>query len=133
MRKRKTNITTLNQKEYEEIKKHPLKGAHILSAVSMFKEVVPLVRYHHERIDGKGYPEGLKGDQIPLLARILTVADAFDAMMPDRLYRSKLSLEEAQGQLMQGSGTQFDEKVVDAFINLLQDYEQLASEIKGLI
>jgi len=74
----------LSYDEYEEIKKHPLKGAYILSAISMFKDVVPLVKYHHERIDGKGYPEGLKGDEIPFLARILTVADAFDAMMSDR-------------------------------------------------
>ncbi|ADY57429.1 response regulator receiver modulated metal dependent phosphohydrolase [Syntrophobotulus glycolicus DSM 8271] len=96
----------LDEKEYEEIKKHPLKGAHILSAISMFKEVVPIVKCHHERVDGKGYPEGLKKEEIPFLARIISVADAFDAMMSDRHYRSKLKFEEARAQLLQGAGTQ---------------------------
>lgn len=113
----------LNYNEYQEIKKHPLKGAHILSAVSMFKEVVPLVQYHHERIDGKGYPDGLKGRQIPLLARILSVADAFDAMTSDRQYRSKLDLREAKAQLIKGKGIQFDAVVVEKFINVLEDNE----------
>ncbi len=109
----------LNDMEYQEIKKHPIKGAHILSAVSMFKDVVPLVRYHHERIDGRGYPDGLKGDEIPFLARILTVADAFDAMISDRLYRTRLNMDEARKQLIMGAGTQFDADIVEKFIELL--------------
>ncbi|MCK5129647.1 MAG: DUF3369 domain-containing protein, partial [Clostridiales bacterium] len=109
----------LNEREYDEIKKHPLKGAHILSAVSMFKDVVPLVKCHHERINGTGYPEGLKGDEIPFLARVITVADAFDAMMSDRLYRSKLGLNEAILQLKKYAGTQCDAGVVDIFVDLL--------------
>lgn len=109
----------LNEKELQEIQKHPLKGARILSAVSMFKDVVPVVKCHHERIDGTGYPEGIKGDEIPLLARIISVSDAFDAMMSDRLYRTKLNLEEARQQLLNGAGTQFDENIVDLFLKLI--------------
>lgn len=109
----------LNEKELMEIQKHPLKGARILSAVSMFKDVVPVVKCHHERMDGTGYPEGLKRSEIPLLARIISVADAFDAMMSDRLYRSKLNLEEAKQQLIKGSGSQFDEDIVSTFVSLI--------------
>lgn len=120
----------LDEKELMEIQKHPLKGARILSAVSMFKDVVPVVKCHHERIDGTGYPEGLAGDRIPLLARIISVADAFDAMMSDRLYRSKLNLEEARQQLINGAGTQFDERVVRHFIPLVdgEGYGQMLAE-----
>ncbi len=119
----------LNEKEYAEIQKHPLKGASILSAVSMFKEVVPIVKCHHERVDGKGYPEGLKGDEIPFMARIIAVADAFDAMMSDRHYRSKLKFEEARNQLLQGAGNQFDKDIIQKFICELSDFEQMVKEI----
>lgn len=119
----------LDFSEYEEIKKHPLKGAYILSAISMFKDVVPLVKYHHERMDGKGYPEGLKGEKIPFLARILTVADAFDAMTSDRKYRSRLHLEEAINQFNMNSGTQFDPVVVDKLLGLLENFELMQKDI----
>ena len=112
-------IDRLDEKELKEIQKQPLKGARILSAVSMFREVVPVVKSHHERMDGSGYPDGLKKDSIPMLARIISVADAFDAMMSDRLYRSKLNLEEARQQLINGAGTQFDEDIVSIFIKLI--------------
>ena len=85
----------------------------------MFKDVVPIVKCHHERVDGTGYPERLKGDEIPLLARIISIADAFDAMMSDRLYRSKLNLEEARQQLLNGAGTQFDADIVPVFVDLI--------------
>jgi HD-GYP domain-containing protein (c-di-GMP phosphodiesterase class II)/CheY-like chemotaxis protein len=113
----------LDKDEYEEIKKHPLKSAHILSAISMFKDVVPVVKCHHERIDGKGYPQGLKGEQIPLLARIISVVDAFDAMMSDRLYRTRLSFNEALDQLKKGAGTQFDSYVVEKFTEIAIKYK----------
>lgn len=119
----------LDDDEYQTIKKHPLKGAHILSAVSMFREVVPLVKCHHERVDGRGYPSGLKGDEIPFLAKIISVADAFDAMTSDRQYRSKLKLEEAKVQLQNGAGTQFDDKVVEVFLKLLDSFEEMAEEV----
>jgi len=120
----------LSESEYAEIKKHPVKGAHILSAVSMFKDIVPLVKYHHERIDGRGYPYGLKGDEIPFLARIISVADAFDAMTSDRQYRSKLDLAEAKNQIIANSGTQFDSQVVEKFLVLLDDYGTMQKEIE---
>ncbi|HEY9062461.1 MAG TPA: HD domain-containing response regulator [Pseudobacteroides sp.] len=121
----------LDEKEYAEIKKHPLKGAHILSAVSMFKEVVPLVKYHHERIDGKGYPLGLKGEEIPFFARILSVADAFDAMTSDRLYRTKLGIQEARRQLIDGAGRQFDEEVVKAFVGIIdKSFDEMKNELE---
>ncbi len=123
----------LDSKEYLEIKKHPIKGAHILSAVSMFKEVVPLVRYHHERVDGNGYPDGLKGEKIPFLARILSVADAYDAMTSDRQYRSKLDAEEAKKQLLKGRGIQFDTAVVDKFLDVLDDIETSEAEIAATL
>lgn len=120
----------LDPNEYNEVKKHTLKGAHILSVVSMFKSVVPLVKYHHERMDGKGYPEGLKGEEIPFLARILAVADAFDAMTSDRLYRSRMELTEAVEQLLDSAGTQFDKKIVEKFIKLLDDFGQMIKDIE---
>jgi putative nucleotidyltransferase with HDIG domain len=119
----------LSAAEFEEIKKHPIKGAMILSAVSMFKEVVPVVKCHHERIDGMGYPEGLKGNEIPLLARIIAVADAFDAMMSDRTYRSKLNFSEAKNQLIQGAGTQFDAEIINIFLKVLNNYDEICKEI----
>ncbi|HOJ09555.1 MAG TPA: DUF3369 domain-containing protein [Clostridiales bacterium] len=122
----------LNEREYKEIKKHPLKGARILAAVSMFKEIVPIVKYHHERIDGYGYPEGIKGNEIPFLSRIISIADAFDAMMSDRLYRSRLELDEAVKQLILGAGTQFDKKVVDVFTRELKNFEDMEREIASL-
>jgi putative nucleotidyltransferase with HDIG domain len=122
-------VGKLTEREYQEIKKHPLKGANILSALSMFKEIVPLIKCHHERIDGKGYPMGLTGNQIPFLAKILAVADAFDAMTSDRLYRTKLDLQEAIIQLNAGAGTQFDTEIVQKFIGLLNNYGDLQKEI----
>lgn len=111
----------LSQGEFEEIKKHPETGASILSALSMFSDIVPIILHHHERIDGTGYPKGLKGEEIPIHARILAVADAFDAMTTNRVYRTKLSLEEAIAQLNKGAGTQFDSDVCRRFIQLLSD------------
>jgi len=119
----------LSQLEYEEIKKHPAKGAQILSVVSMFKDVVPIIKSHHERIDGTGYPLGLKEEEIPFLSRIVAVADAFDAMMSNRVYRAKLDLSQAKTQLVNGTGTQFDKKVVDIFLKLLENYAELERDI----
>ena len=119
----------LDDNEYAEIKKHPIKGANILSAMSMFKDAVPLVRYHHERYDGRGYPDGLAGEQIPLLARIISVADAFDAMTSDRIYRTKMELSRAIEQLIQGKDAQFDGKIVDVFLKCLDNYDIIQTEL----
>ncbi|RDB58577.1 two-component system response regulator [Paraeggerthella hongkongensis] len=111
---------TLDDAEYEEIKRHPMKGAMILSAVSMFESIVPVIRHHHERYDGRGYPDGIAGQDIELNARIIAVADAFDAMTSDRQYRAHLSFEDAVQQLRDGAGTQFDPSVVDCMLRLIE-------------
>jgi HD-GYP domain-containing protein (c-di-GMP phosphodiesterase class II) len=95
----------------------------------MFKDAVPLVRYHHERYDGRGYPDGLAGEDIPLLARIISIADAFDAMTSDRIYRTKMELSRAIDQLIQGKDTQFDGKIVDVFLKCLDEYDIMQAEL----
>ena len=122
---------SLEKNEYDEIKRHPIKGAMILSAVSMFQDLVPIVRHHHERIDGKGYPDGIKGDKIEFFARIISVADAFDAMMSDRHYRRHLTLPDTRKQLQDGAGTQFDAEVVKTFLNALDTDKELQSKIEA--
>ena len=114
----------LSEEEYEEIKKHSLTGAHILSVISFFKNVVPVVRHHHERMDGSGYPDGLKGERIPYLARIVALADAYDAMMSDRMYRSRLDKSDIRNELIQGAGTQFDPGLTNAFIKIIDGLPQ---------
>ncbi len=116
--------------EYETIKQHTVKGAHILSALSMFKEIVPIVKYHHEYLDGSGYPEGLKGNQINLETRIISVVDAFDAMMSDRQYRQKLGLDIARQQLLDNSGNQFDANIVKNFLELIKDFDSFYKDLK---
>jgi len=123
---------SLSPEEYEEVKQHPIKGAMILSAVSMFHDIVPIVRHHHEHVDGTGYPDGIKGEQIGLSARIIAVADAFDAMMSDRHYRKHLSLEETIRQLKEGSGTQFDGHVVETLIRMIKTDAELKAIIKKI-
>ncbi len=106
----------LSPKEFEIIKQHSTMGAEILEPIRQLREIIPGVKYHHEKVDGRGYPEGLKGDNIPLLAKIVAVADTYDAMTTDRPYRRALSKEEALEELKRCAGTQFDENVVKAFI-----------------
>lgn len=111
----------LTDEEYDVIKRHPAAGAQVLSAITLFHDIVPAVRSHHERLDGKGYPDGLTGEEIPIEARIIAVADSFDAMISDRQYRKGLSLDTALSELMRGKGGQFDPQVVDAFLKLLEE------------
>jgi HD-GYP domain-containing protein (c-di-GMP phosphodiesterase class II) len=103
------------------IKQHPVKGELILKSVKRLRSILTVVRHHHERVDGKGYPDRLKGDEIPLPARIVAVADAFDAMISDRPYRKGLSVEEAIRRLEDGKGSQFDPLVVDTFVGWLRE------------
>ncbi len=121
----------LTHTEYDTVKQHTIKGAHILSALSMFKEIVPMVKYHHEYLDGTGYPEGIKGDQLTLETRIVSVVDAFDAMMSDRQYREKLGLETARQQLLENSGTQFDDKIVTNFLDMISDFDTFYVELRA--
>jgi len=109
--------------EYEQIKRHPDIGAHILGKGAFFEGIVPIVRYHHEKIDGTGYCEGLAGDSIPLEARVLAVADSYDAMTSQRPYRNALTDEEALTELLSNTGSQFDASVVEAFVRLSTDPE----------
>lgn len=106
----------LNDEEWIKIKKHPVIGAEIVSKIEALKEVSDIIKYHHVYYNGKGYPSGLDGDQIPIGARIIAVADSFDAMISDRPYRKAMSVDEACRELERYSGTQFDPFVVKAFI-----------------
>ncbi len=110
----------LSPEEWDEIKMHSLRGAQILQPIGFLKEVAELVRQHHERFDGKGYPYNLRGQDIQLGARIMTVADSFDAMISERPYRKALSLLQAKAELKTNSGTQFDPGIVKIFLKLLE-------------
>jgi len=110
-----TKKSSLSLEEYEQIKKHSEFGYNILNKVSSLVEMAEIVKAHHERWDGKGYPSGLSGENIPLISRILAVADSFDAMTSNRSYRKTLSIEEAVVELKNNKWTQFDGNVVDNF------------------
>ncbi len=114
----------LTSEEYEIVKKHPVQGAHILEGIKQLKAIIPVVRHHHERIDGKGYPDGLKGDEIPLAARIMHVADSFDSMTSDRPYRPAPTRDYAISEFQKYSGSQFDAEVVEAFLRVLKNNEK---------
>ena len=120
----------LTPDEYSEIKNHPSIGAHILSNASIFKDLIPIVKHHHERYDGKGYPNNLIGEEIPLLARITSIADTFDAMTSRRSYRDALPLEHVKEELRKCAGTQLDPKLVPVFLDILENEYDKIEEIK---
>lgn len=109
----------LEAAEFELMKKHPVEGQNILRPISSLSDILPTVYHHHERYDGKGYPAGLAGETIPLWARILGVADSYDAMTSDRPYRKAFSKEFACKEIAKNSGTQFDPKVAAAMVEIL--------------
>lgn len=116
----------LSEREFELVKKHPVIGAKLIKEVRIFQGkggVTEMVLYHHERWDGRGYPFGLKGEEIPLGARIISVADAFSAMIQERPYRKPLPLEEAYEEIVRGAGSQFDPLIVELFCN---SFEKIA-------
>ena len=116
----------LSDDEYSQIKNHPAIGAHILQDATLFKDIIPIVKHHHERYDGNGYPGRLKGEDIPYLARIATVADAFDAMTSKRSYRNSLTLDVVKSEFRNCSGTQFDPEIAKVFLEILDnDYEKI--------
>jgi putative nucleotidyltransferase with HDIG domain len=117
----------LTDEEYTQIKKHPLKGEEIIKSLPFLGEVSPLVRHHHERFDGRGYPDGIKGEDIEIGARIMALADSFDAMTTKRPYREPLSLEKVKEELIKNKNTQFDPSLVDCFIKILENEPTLLS------
>jgi len=110
----------LTKREYDMIKRVPMQGAQLLRSISSLKPVLPIVRHHHERFDGKGYPQGLRGEEIPVGARIVSVVNSFVAMVSKRSYRERMTLEQSIREIQANRGTQFDPKVVDAFVKVIQ-------------
>lgn len=112
----------LEPHEWDIMKSHTILGSEIVKPLVAFRDIVPIVRSHHENLDGSGYPDGLKGDQIPFLAQIVRVTDSFDAMISDRPYRKGLSVAEACAELRRGSGTQYNPVLVDRFVEAVEDH-----------
>lgn len=115
-----TKTTKLTPHEYTIIKTHPVKGAQMLRPLQMLKPVIPIIMHHHEKYDGTGYPSRLKKGQIPLGARVMAVADAFEAMIYGRPYRERKDITSAVKEIKAKSGTQFDPKIVDAFLKIVR-------------
>ena len=116
----------LNPVDLANIRRHPLLGVRMMERMEFLEQEIPAVRYHHERYDGKGYPEGISGAAIPLTARILAVAEAFDALTSRRAHRDALDAAEALQELRKGAGNQFDPNCVDAFCAMA---ERLGDEL----
>ena len=117
----------LSDEEWDELKQHPANGVEIIKSVESLQEIIPLIISHHERYDGKGYPNNLKGDEIPYLARILTVVDSFDAMTSNRPYNTRKTYEEGIHELEICSGTQFDPEISKAFIEVIRSNTGLSA------
>jgi HD-GYP domain-containing protein (c-di-GMP phosphodiesterase class II) len=118
----------MTEEEWAAVERHPLIGSQMIEPIEPLLGAVPVVRHHHERPDGTGYPDGLEGEEIPLAARIVAVADAYDVMLRGRPYRPKKdSPAEALQELSDGAGRQFDARVVEAFCRLLGDARSHAS------
>lgn len=111
----------LSNSEYEVIKEHPVLGSNALSSSSTLKHIAEYVRHHHERWDGKGYPDALTAGQIPLVSQILCAADAWDAMRSKRTYRDSLSYNEALAEIKNNKGTQFSPAVVEALLTIIEN------------
>ena len=110
----------LTDEEFEIMKRHPVIGREILSQIESLKDIMPIIYHHHERIDGRGYPEHIKGDSIPFLSKVISVVDAYDAMTSDRAYRRAMDPKKAVSILESGSGTQWEPDLVDTWIHILE-------------
>jgi HD-GYP domain-containing protein (c-di-GMP phosphodiesterase class II) len=116
----------LTDDEYAIMKKHPEVGINILNQVGSLQDILPIIYHHHERIDGTGYPDGLSGEQIPFLAKVISVVDAFEAMSSDRAYRKALPVAKVKDILADGAGQQWEKDLVAAWMEIV-DSEQLPS------
>ena len=120
-----TKPGSLTEDEFAVMKAHPVKGGEIVGEIEELGRVADVIRHHHERVDGGGYPDGLRGEAIPLASRIILIADAFEAMTADRSYRHGLDREAALGELREHGGTQFDAELVNAFVQMMQSHSEL--------
>ncbi|MBR6034258.1 MAG: HD-GYP domain-containing protein [Clostridia bacterium] len=120
----------LSDDEYSQIKNHPSIGAHILSNATIFADIIPIVKHHHEKYDGTGYPSKLKGEEIPFLARIAAVADTFDAMTSVRPYRTALPMDVVKSEFQRCAGTQFDPQIAKVFLDILENEFDKIKEIQ---
>lgn len=123
--------SSLTTDEYSQIKNHPSIGAHILCNAKIFKDIIPIVKHHHEKYNGTGYPSQLKGINIPYLVRITSIADAFDAMSSKRNYRNELTIDEIINEIETNKGIQFDPEISDVFLNILKNHYDEIDEIKN--
>ena len=119
----------LTGEEYDQIKLHTIIGPNILSVSDIFKDVCPIMQSHHERYDGKGYPNKLKGEEIPYLARVLTLCDSFDAIVNKRPYKEAQTIDYAIEQIEQGKGTQFDKDLAEKFITMVNENREEIEKI----
>lgn len=119
----------LTDEEYEHIKLHPVISENILATSETFKDALPAIKHHHERIDGRGYPDGLKGDEIPYLARILSICDTFDAITSVRVYRNKMSIKDAINEIDRVKGAQLDEELAKKFISFVKENMEIVENI----
>ncbi len=120
----------LDKEEFEIVKEHTVIGEQIFETVEMLKRIKPLIRFHHERFDGKGYPDGISGENIPLCSRILSIVDSYDAMITNRPYRLAFTKEEAVAEVEKNSGTQFDPQITKIFVEILREEEKKHRMIK---
>ncbi len=120
----------LTDDEYSQIKNHPSIGAHILGSAVIFKDIIPIVKHHHERYDGNGYPSRLKGEEIPYIARIAAVADTFDAMTSRRSYRGPIDIEHVKEEIKRCESTQFDPQIAEVFLDILNNNFDKIKEIQ---
>lgn len=120
----------LSDEEYSQIKNHPMIGVHMLGDAAIFTDILPIVKHHHERYDGRGYPSQLVGDDIPYVARIVAVADTFDAMTSKRSYRDSLPIDVVRAEIERCSGTQFDPNIAKVFLDIMDNDFDLIREIQ---
>ena len=121
--------TRLTDEEYQVIKTHPVIAANIFSVSDIYKDIYPIMYYHHERYDGKGYPKGISGKQIPFLARVLSICDCFDAIVSKRTYKEGATIEFALSEIEKGAGTQFDPELAPKFITMVENNKEYIDKI----